>query len=220
MSPKRSEAHKLITQASVIFLDFDGVIKDSASVKSQAYTTLFISFFQTLDQSFVAAVTQKTIKDMGGASRYNLIPEIYKRLCGKVVDERLLNVLLCEYGEIAESAVLRSDYIEGAKSFLQLFSKRALLFLITNTPQSEIERILVKLKIDKYFVAVNGAPLSKSGAISALIDLHRESKKNCIFIGDMPNDKSAANKVGLNFIWRTNSDCLVDPYIKTFKDIC
>ena len=87
---------ELIKTASVIFWDFDGVIKDSVSVKSDAFVQLFLPFGKQIS---------KRVKDHheenGGMSRYEKLP-IYLKWAGKNLENTIY-----EYEKDFSKLVLR-----------------------------------------------------------------------------------------------------------------
>ena len=66
-----------VENASTIFWDFDGVIKDSVLVKSDAFEELFLPF-----GSDVAKKIRMHHEDNGGMSRHDKLP-IYLNLAGE-----------------------------------------------------------------------------------------------------------------------------------------
>ena len=74
---KISTIEKIIN-ARVVFWDFDGVIKDSVPVKTEAFRKLFLSYG--------ADITDKVVKHHlanGGVSRFKKIPYYFKEYIGK-----------------------------------------------------------------------------------------------------------------------------------------
>ena len=78
MNNLTDKSAEILVNSRLIFWDFDGVIKDSAEIKAQAYVDIF---------SECGSEIQSKLKAMynaaGGVSRYDLIPIFYEELFGK-----------------------------------------------------------------------------------------------------------------------------------------
>lgn len=77
-----------------------------------------------------------------------------------------------------------------------------MFFLITATPQKEVEEILKELKIDSYFKEVIGSPINKKEALQKLLIKYNINISNSIMIGDSNSDYEAAKVNKINFIIR------------------
>ena len=136
-------------------MDFDGVIKDSLEVKSDAYQKLF--------KSFGKEVTKKVRihhEKNGGVCRFDKIA-LYLSWSKVESDEKLLTKYLTKFSNLVEKKVIESNWVPGALDFLKVNSKKSILFIVTATPQKEIENIINKLNISQYFKYVIGSPTSK-----------------------------------------------------------
>ena len=78
-------------------------------------------------------------------------------------------------------------------------------FLVTATPQLEIEEILLSLNIKYFFKEIIGAPMEKYNAINRILKKHALVPENSVMIGDSSSDYSAAKLNGVPFILRKTS---------------
>ena len=81
--------------------------------------------------------------------------------------------------------------------------------LVTATPQSEIERILLRLEIIINFSNIFGAPLTKSEAIKTSLKLYNVSPKDSIMVGDSIADFEASQITGSEFLLRRTPENLI-----------
>ena len=188
---------QILTDAKVIFWDFDGVIKDSANVKIQAYVDMFTEF---------GVEAQKKIlldyKIAGGMSRFQLIPRFYNDLLKiKLNNEELTNKFDL-YSQMVVEKVIQSAYIKGIESYLNLNFQRQKFIVVTNTPKTEIDVILKRLGIDIYFESVFGAPERKEDVVRNILDQCNASAEDCVFVGDSSGDYKAAQINNIPFIYR------------------
>ena len=152
-----------IKKAKTIFWDFDGVIKDSVSVKSDAFEELFLPF-----GSDVAKKIRMHHEDNGGMSRYDKLP-IYLNLAGEKYSKDLIIKYEKQFSKLVMNRVINSPWVEGALDYIKTNYKAQKFFLITATPQKEIEEILKKLEISKYFKKVIGSPTNKKDALKIIL---------------------------------------------------
>lgn len=186
----------LIKKAKVIFWDFDGVIKDSVSVKSDAFEELFYHFGNKL-----AKKVRNHHEKNGGISRYDKLP-IYLSWAGKELSKELIDEYEKRFSKLVKKEVINSQWVEGVLKYLQKNYNRQLFFLVTATPQNEIEEITKQLHIDKYFKKIIGSPFKKKDALQTLLIKYHIDNQQALMIGDSHSDYHAAKKNQVEFIIR------------------
>ena len=92
---------KLINNYKIIFWDFDGVIKESVSVKTAAFGKLFSDFGSKVSQKIVT----HHIKN-GGMSRFNKIP-IYLKLADLQVNKENIEKYCNMFSKLVEKEVVK-----------------------------------------------------------------------------------------------------------------
>jgi beta-phosphoglucomutase-like phosphatase (HAD superfamily) len=140
---------------SNIFWDFDGVIKDSMIVKSEAFEKLFLPFGRR-----VAKNIREHHEANGGMSRYDKLP-IYFGLSGITKSEELISKYEKKFSSLVKQRVIDSQWVDGVNDYLVNNHNRQNFFLVTATPQHEIESILFEIEIFKFFKRVVGSPTTK-----------------------------------------------------------
>jgi phosphoglycolate phosphatase-like HAD superfamily hydrolase len=185
-----------IENAEVVFWDFDGVIKDSVEVKSNAFEQLFLPFGEK-----VSTRVRKHHEDNGGMSRYDKLPS-YLSWAGQEVTARLTAEYAENFSQIVKQKVINSEWILGVLGYLINNFDHQQYFLVTATPQQEIEDILAALKINNYFKEVLGYPTKKCEAIRWIIERYNIKLEQAIMIGDSNSDYRAAEENKLPFILR------------------
>ena len=185
-----------IKKAKTIFWDFDGVIKDSVSVKSDAFEELFLPF-----GSDVAKKIRMHHEDNGGMSRYDKLP-IYLNLAGEKNSTDSISKYEKQFSKLVMNRVINSPWVEGVLEYIKTNYKAQKFFLITATPQKEIEEILKKLEISKYFKKVIGSPTNKKDAIKVILSNENINLDDSIMIGDSCSDYEAAKENNVFFVFR------------------
>jgi phosphoglycolate phosphatase-like HAD superfamily hydrolase len=183
-----------LKNAKSIFWDFDGVIKDSVEVKSDAFEKLFLPFGEK-----VAKKVRIHHEANSGISRFDKIP-IYLKLADQELSKQLVNKYVDKFSELVRQKVIESDWVEGVLEYLQNYHNKQKFFIVTATPQQEIKEILIKLQIADYFEQVIGSPVKKYDAISILLKKYKINPKNSVMIGDSSVDYEAANFNKIPFI--------------------
>lgn len=185
-----------IKKAKTIFWDFDGVIKDSVSVKSDAFEELFLPF-----GSDVAKKIRMHHEDNGGMSRYDKLP-IYLNLAGEKNSTDSISKYEKQFSKLVMNRVINSPWVEGVLEYIKTNYNAQKFFLITATPQKEIEEILKKLEISKYFKKVIGSPTNKKDAIKIILSNQNINLDDSIMIGDSCSDYEAAKENNVFFVFR------------------
>ena len=180
----------------VIFFDFDGVIKESLDIKSDAFKKLF--------DKHGPEVSRKVLEHHNsnmGVSRFAKIP-LYLGFAGIKTNENLIKEYESNFSKLVFEGVLKSDWVPGILSFLKKNYVKKHLFILTATPHQEINKIARILKIDFYFKEIIGSPTSKSKAIKNIIRLNKFEPSKCLMIGDSKSDHEATIDSEVPFILR------------------
>lgn len=186
----------MLREFKLILWDFDGVIKDSVEIKTQAYFSLFETF-----GSDVAEKVRKHHAENGGISRLDKIP-IYLKWAGIEPNEKIVNEYCENFSNLVLQGVINSPWVPGVETYLRNNYHKQIFVLISATPQDELEYILEALDLVKCFSRVFGAPMFKQNAIFKTIrDLDLEPSE-CLMIGDAREDLKAARSNQVAFLLR------------------
>jgi phosphoglycolate phosphatase-like HAD superfamily hydrolase len=185
--------------AKVIFWDFDGVIKDSVEVKSDAFESLFSPFGESISKK-----VRQHHEEHGGMSRFDKIP-IYLAWAGKDPTQRIVDQYADKFSQLVKQKVIGSSWVVGIKEYLQEHYCKQHFFLVTATPQLEIEYILDQLKIKLYFQKVIGSPINKGKAVESLLKEYDIDPIQAIMVGDSISDYKAAESNHVAFVLRRTS---------------
>ena len=185
--------------AKVIFWDFDGVIKDSVGVKSDAFESLFLPFGESVSKK-----VRQHHEEYGGMSRFDKIP-IYLAWAGQASTQRIVAQYADKFSQLVKQKVIDSVWVDGIKEYLQEYYHKQRFFLVTATPQLEIEYILDQLKIKLYFQKVIGSPINKIKAVESLLQEYDIDPIQAIMVGDSISDYDAAESNHVAFVLRRTS---------------
>lgn len=210
---------RIISSSKLLFWDFDGVIKDSVELKSQAFVKLF--------QVYGDAVSQKVRihqESNGGMSRFDKLP-IYLKWAGEEPSQHLVDKFVNQFGQLVLQAVIEAPWVPGADIFLRNNPHKQAFVLISATPQEELGKILEELELTTCFVAVFGSPIAKKEAIAKTLATHSLDPQDCLMLGDSKTDLEAAEVNGVPFMLRMHKTNkreflgYIGPAIKDFIEL-
>lgn len=194
-SPLVCEMQRL-SHPKLIFWDFDGVIKESVEVKTQAYVKLFQPF-----GSEVAERVREHHEAHGGMSRFDKLP-LYLQWAG---EEPLISKMseFCDaFSRLVLQGVIEAPYVPGVELLLRNNPYQQTFVLVSATPQDELEQILHMLGLSACFADVFGAPTRKKDAIRMTLATREFEHRDCLMIGDARADMEAAEANQVPFMLR------------------
>jgi phosphoglycolate phosphatase-like HAD superfamily hydrolase len=186
----------LLDSAQVLFWDFDGVIKESVSIKEEA----FVQLFRQGGPELSARIREHHLEH-GGLSRFKKIP-LYVQWSGQEVTPERTQELCDFFGALVVKQVIDCPWVPGARERLRHSASAQRMVLVTATPQDEIVQILDALDVRKCFQEIHGAPESKIDSIGGYLSRHGVSPATCVMIGDSLADRDAAHAHGVPFLLR------------------
>tara|TARA_Y100000739_G_C20592090_1_gene458426 strand:- start:1185 stop:1850 length:666 start_codon:yes stop_codon:yes gene_type:complete len=185
-----------ISKFEMIVWDFDGVIKDSVSIKTEAFVKLFSPYGSPVI-NFVKDHHEKN----GGMSRFEKIP-LYLKEAGIKPNKENIKKFCKDFSNLVVKGVIDSDWIPGVKNFLTKSPSDQIFILATATPQEEILYILDQLNIARYFKLIFGAPTKKKDAILDAMNKYNIISDQVLMIGDSSSDLIAADNNSVAFLLR------------------
>jgi len=184
---------------AVIF-DVDGVIIESAEIKTKAFEVLFADYPDKLSK--IISYHQKN----GGISRYVKFRYFYEKILGQELSAEKEAELGERFSQIAMRQVLEAPFVAGAIEFLTQYKNHYDLFVASGTPEAELQNILNHRQLSQFFVEVHGAPKDKADIIEDILSRYAFQRKETVFIGDAESDRDAAERAGVLFIARLTGE--------------
>lgn len=191
-----------------IIFDFDGVLVESVDIKTNAFAILF----EDEGEDIVKQVVDHHIKNTG-VSRFDKFRYFYRALLKRdLTDERFAQ--LCDrFSKLVVEEVVNAPYVKGGKEFLDSYCGIYKCFIVSATPQPEIEDIIARRGMGRYFAEIFGAPHKKVDAVREITARYGYHAAEVAYVGDALSDYEAAAINRIRFIARVNGDGSV------FKDI-
>lgn len=185
-----------LSHYKIFIFDFDGVIIDSANLKTEAY------FKVINDDRFI-----KYHIENAGISRFEKFRYYYEKILHKEISEEELKKLCDKYSEILNKKYGAAKLIKGVKKFLnKIVNKKSSNFICSGAPYNEVVQICKKKNIQNLFKEIYTYPLTKIEIIKKIILENKIEKKKVIFFGDALNDYAAACANKVDFIGIINKE--------------
>ncbi|MFL2565853.1 MAG: HAD family hydrolase [Schleiferiaceae bacterium] len=186
-----------MNQYKAYIFDFDGVIKESVRVKSDA----FMKLYEDEGVEFQRRIELFHLRN-GGVSRYEKF-KVWNRWLGRDDSNESIDELSKKFSNLVVENVVSSPYIKGAIDAIKKIKNSSLLsFVATGTPDNEIISIMSRLKLSSSFKEIHGSSRNKSEIIEDVIERYHLETDKILFIGDAQTDYYAAINLGLDFYLR------------------
>lgn len=189
----------VLREARLVFWDFDGVIKDSVSVKTQAFERLFLPY-----GADVARKVREHHEANGGMSRFDKMP-VYLQWAGQEASAASIQKFCERFSDLALQAVIDSPWVSGVHAYLERHHREQPFVVVTATPQAEIETILTATGIAQWFREVHGSPTTKAAALADVLRRRQLDPGATVFVGDANADLAAAKANQVTFVLRRTS---------------
>ncbi len=180
-----------------VFLDFDGVLVESAAIKCVAFKALYSRYGQE-----VASKVVSYHKEYEGISRLVKIRHCHRAFLDIRLNDAELAALGAQFSAIVEKKVIAADWVPGARDFLDAQNGVLPLFIVSGTPEEELRRIVESRCMSGYFTEVRGSPLDKDEIVRGLLDRYDLKPERTLFVGDAMTDWKAAQACGQGFLGR------------------
>ncbi|MDR2733143.1 MAG: HAD family phosphatase [Spirochaetota bacterium] len=195
-----------------VFLDFDGVIKESLGVKTAAFAAIFAPWGKEAS----ARVCAHHIAN-GGISRYRKIPMYLREYCadprvGTPDEQTLVDELLADFANRVYAGVLAAPFVPGVENFIRDCNTQGIpLAVVSGTPEEEMRSLIADMGMRVNFAAIYGSPRGKKELLLAALHDFALQPGETVFVGDSINDYTPAVELGIPFAARIASEDM-DPF--------
>lgn len=197
-----------------IIFDLDGVIIESAGIKTMAFRKLFEREYPDK----VGAIVDYHINNMG-VSRYVKFDYIYKNILGLPLMKDSLEELGRRFSAITLEEILKAPFVPGAYEFIETQYDRYLLFIASGTPEEELHYIAEIKGITMYFREIHGSPRTKTEIVSGILLRTGFNPREVVFVGDAKTDLRAAEDTGLHFVARVSNEFMGPAGSRRIEDL-
>ena len=158
----------------------------------------------------------------GGLSRYVKIKYFYNELLNQEISEAEINRYADNFSTLMKKELTDKKYlIAETVKFIKDNYKKYNLHVVSGSDGEELRYLCKALKIDDYFLSINGSPTHKNELVKNVLAANQYSANETILIGDSVNDYDAAEANGLNF-YGYNNPALIDKskkYLENYVEL-
>lgn len=172
--------------------DFDGVVLESADIKTNAFRRLF--------DGHPAAVAYHL--EHQGVSRYEKFRHITTEILGETYTDEDERRLGARFSELVLDEVLACPFVPGAQALLERRASELPLFVASGTPEGELRMIASARGVADWFTGIYGTPPTKGEIIGRVLDETALAPDDVVMIGDARTDLEGAQTAGVPFIGR------------------
>ena len=176
--------------------DFDGVILESADIKTRAFRRLFEHH-----PEHVEAIVQYHL-DNAGVSRFEKFRVIHGEMLGLPLSEDDESALGDRFSALVLEEVLRCPFVDGARELLERRSQELPCFVASGTPEGELRHIVEQRALSDFFTGVYGTPPKKHEILGRVAEELGCRCDEILFVGDAMTDLDGARGAGTRFVGR------------------
>jgi len=171
-----------------VFFDFDDALVQSLDIKADAVMSLFAGRDAPLKRKILEFFLHNT-----GRARSTKLRHVYSDMLGEPLGEDRLELLCRQFAERSRDAVIAAPEVNGAAALLKELQTRGIaMFVVSGTPEKELQQVVEARGMAGYFVEVRGTPVEKEVNIAELLSTHRLDAARCLMVGDGRVDYIAA----------------------------
>lgn len=179
-----------------ILWDFDGVILDSMPTRDFGFRQIFKNYDIDLVEKFI-----KYHNDNGGLSRFHKIKYFYNSMLKKEISQEKIDLYANEFSKIMKEELVKPKYlITESIEFIKENSNNYNFHIVSGSAHTELNYLCEQLKINNYFLSINGSPTPKNTLVKNLLEKEKYNINETILIGDSLNDYESAEVNNIN-LW-------------------
>jgi phosphoglycolate phosphatase-like HAD superfamily hydrolase len=183
-----------------IFFDFDGVLIESAEIKTRAFRRLFAEYGDAVEE-----IVSYHVANMG-ISRFVKFRHIFDEILHLPLSVEQEDELGERFSGMVLQEVLEAPLVPGVLDFLETYKGRYLFFIVSGTPEQELRDIADRRRLSPFFLEIHGSPESKEAIIEGIISRYALDSDEALMIGDGETDLLAAEKNRITFVARITSE--------------
>jgi phosphoglycolate phosphatase-like HAD superfamily hydrolase len=204
---------KRIDSLRAIVFDFDGVILESANIKTEAFLELYTDYPDKLQ-----AIRDYHLDNVG-ISRYVKFEHIQRNILGLPYTEEVRKQVSGEFERLTRERIFHCPQVPGAEDVLRRLRGRVLRIVASGTPQAELELIVATRKMGDWFEELWGTPRAKADILRDVMARHALSPHQVLMVGDGMSDYDAAREAGTRFLARETESNFDELSVAKVKDL-
>ncbi len=196
-----------------IAFDFDGVILESADIKTAAFMALYADFPEHL-----SAIREYHVSN-AGISRFVKFEYIQTKILGLPYTDPDRAERSAAFERLTHEQILRCPEVEGAAALLRGLKGRVMRIVASGTPQDELRQIVAERGMGAWFDEVWGTPRTKPEILRDVLARHELAAGSVLMVGDAMNDYQSAQETGLRFLARETGSVFQGLTVDKVRDL-
>lgn len=176
------------------------MLAESADIKTDAFRELYGAF----GEDVVARCVMHHLRH-AGISRVQKIQFYHAEFLGQDLSPEDLGLWTQRYAEVVAKQVVAAPAVPGAVEFLNVALGKLPIYVISGTPEDELQRIVKERGWSEFFAEVHGSPRLKPEIIEDIVSRTGLDVRRVLFVGDAMTDYDAAHERGVPFLGRVAS---------------
>ncbi len=183
-----------------VFFDFDGIIVDSNQLKFDAFFDILPADDERLHRAMDDVLFTHREK-----SRYEILERTFTA-CGVGKDDidRTVEHYAKAYNDCIQRQILSRGLNPGVQELLKEISHDADLYIITGTPEEQVQETIDGLEIRNFFKGCYGSPRKKTDVINLILLENGYDRERACMVGDGESDMLAAQSCNIPFFGLAN----------------
>lgn len=178
--------------------DCDGVLLDTVAAKVAAFRAWVPEEQAHLRDEF----NRYNLASFGQSRRVQL-RYFHEQMLGHSLAEEELTAEVQRFAGINLALVGQACWLPGSREFLQHASARGTpLFVLSGTPESELQEQLRQRGVDGLFCGIIGSPVTKVAGLRRIVAELGVAPSSVWFVGDATHDHYSAREAGTGFVYK------------------
>lgn len=202
----------VLMKCRVIILDFDGTIIESVGIKDAAFYELFKGFSEHIDKIMAYHLSHNA------TIRFEKFEFIYRNILKQPYDPTIREDLSRWFSDLVFNKIVECPFVKGAMEFLEHFVGILPLYIVSMSPEEELNRILYARGLTRFFRGIYSSNYKKPTAIKDILKREGIQANEAILIGDANEDFLAARDTGVFFLGRNSGKIFESERLKILED--
>ena len=129
--------------------------------------------------------------------------------------DKEVKTLAEQYSKLTKEGIIKCPWVNGAESFIKNNYTKTDMYIVSGTPQDELDDITKQRKMAIFFKGIYGAYDEKYNIITEIVN--KNGYKHVVYIGDQLTDYMNAKKAKVDFIG-LNNDKIFPKETRTIKN--
>lgn len=178
-----------------IIFDFDGVLLQSADLKTKAFAHAYEDEAPELINAVVAYQEAH-----GGIGRREKFRFFERSIFGRQASEERIDDLCAQFKSFISDRILEVPEVAGARALLEYLHGKVKMHVVSGMPQDELNNICARRALTSFFENLIGVPVTKPEAFASILKCTGCLSHEVLAIGDATTEFAAARDLCIPFL--------------------